>query len=271
MVDELASRRRATRPNGAYLTEEESRAQTGPKDKEGKEKAPPLWRWFSSQTAHSIPERAAAAKHVRDRWNLAYQRFSLIDRALAKEDSEFLVGFRELLDEYRLVFGIDDNDDDFARQTGVGGPMLPVSIERCEKCSREAIPGTGQCARHGGQWITEKDMADISRRNTEKILALTTNALRTMEDLMDNAKSEQVRSQTAMAILDRAGFGARINVNHSGSIGIESIDEASAQIEERLASLAINIQKKAELEASLLPPDSVTGEIIDAEIVEAEG
>lgn len=194
-------------------------------------------------------------------------RFSAIDRALAKEDSEFLVGFRELLDEYRVVFDIADSDDDFARQTGVGGPMLPVSIERCEKCGRQAIPGTGQCARHGGQWISEKDMADISHRLRERILVMSESALRVLQDLMDNAKSEQVRSQTAAIILDRAGLGAHVNINHSGQITVADSDEAMVAIQDRLNSLAINIHKRAELEAALSTDVDGLGDIVDAEVV----
>lgn len=276
MVDDLAVRR-ASRPNGALLNEEESRAVngdstgegTGHKTKDGKEKPPPLWRWFSAQHAHSIPERAAAALHCRDRWNLAYMRFSAIDRALAKEDSEYLNGFRELMDEYRLIFGIEDGDDDFARQTGVGGKMLPVSVEKCERCKREALPGTGLCARHGGQWISEKDMADMSRLLRERALTMSMGALRVLQDLMDNAKSEQVRSQTAIAILDRVGLGAHVNVNHSGNVTIESSDEAMDAIQSRLDQLAFNIQQKAELEARIDQSTALDGlgDIVDAELV----
>lgn len=264
MADELAARRQS-RPSGSYLNEDESRSQ-GPKNKDGSEKAPPLWRWFSAQAAHSIPERAAAAKHVRERFNLAFSYFSKIDRALAEEDSEHLIGFRELLDEYRVLFNIADDDDEFARQTGVGGKMLPVGIERCERCKRESIPGTGLCARHGGQWISEKDVADISRRNHERILVLSGQALRALEDLLDNAKSEQVRMQTAMVILDRAGFGAHVNINHSGSVTVESRDEATTILQTRLATLAANVAERAELEARLAEADGL-GDIVEAEVV----
>lgn len=261
MTDELA-KRRTERPNGSLLTEKESRAayvKGGPM---------PLWQWFSGQTAHSVTIRAEAAKHVSGRFNLAYTRFSHIDRALTKEDSEHLIGFRELLDEYRALFNIEDDDSEFARQTGVGGKMLPFAPEVCENCHRPAIPGTGRCQRHGGQWVSEKDMADMSRILRERVLQMSMSALRVLQDLMDNAKSEQVRSQAAAMILDRAGIGAHVNVNHSGLVTIESSDEAMVSIHNRLSALALNLEQRAELEARISTPVDGLGDIIDAEVVE---
>lgn len=263
MADELSVRRAAHPSAGdGQLTEKESRS--------AKRDQLPLWQWFSAQSAHSVPARAAAAKHVKDRFNLAYIPFSRIDRALANEDSEHLVGFRELMDEYRDIFNIVDTDGEFARQTGVSGKMLPFAPEICDSCRRAAVPGTGKCERHGGQWISEKDMADMSRILRERVLVQAMSALRVTQDLMDNAKSEQVRSQVAMMILDRAGLGAHVNVNHSGDINITSSDEARDAIEKRLNVLALNIQKKAELEASLSTSMDGLGGIIDAEVVEVE-
>lgn len=272
--DELAAKR-GDRISGAphpSLTDFDP----APKEPTGtKERRPPLWRWFSAQTAHSIPGRATAAKHVKDRFNIAFVTFSKIDRALAKEDSEHLVAFRELLDEYRALYDIIDDDDNFARETGVGGKMLPYAVEVCGKCHREAIPGTGQCARHGGQWISEKDMADISRRLRERVLVMSESALRVLQDLMDNGKSEQVRSQAAAMVLDRAGFGVSSNVHHTGSISITDSDAATQAIQVRLETLAVNMAKKAELMAAA---EFSTGEhtgvdgladIVDAEVVEA--
>lgn len=263
MSDELAAKRRTARPNGIHLTEEESRASGRT------EVRPPLWRWFSVQTAHTVQHRAAAARHVKERFNLAYIRFSSVDRALAKEESEHLVGFRELMDEYRELFDIPADDDDFARQTGVGGKMVPFTIEMCEKCAREAIPGTGMCGRHGGQWISEKDQADISRRIHERLLIGAVKALQVLEDILDNERSGHVRVQAAAMLLDRAGIGAHINVNHSGSVTIQATDEATQAIEARLAMIALNIQQRAELEARQPTVVAGLGDIIDAEVVEA--
>lgn len=232
------------------------------------EKRTPLWRWFSSQSAHSMPARAAAARHVKDRFNIQYVPFHRIDRALAKEESEYLVGFRELLDEYRQVFMVPEDDDNFAREIGVGGKMLPFAVEICEQCSREALPGTGKCARHGAQWISEKDIADMSRRMKEKLLVSADSAIRTLQDLMDNAKSEQVRSQAAAMILDRAGLGAHTNVTHSGHVTIQTMDESMIEMRTRLDSLRVNLERRDELEAASQEA-TATGmeDIVDAEVV----
>lgn len=233
------------------------------------EKRTPLWRWFSAQTAHSMPARAQAAKHVKDRWNLQYIPFHRIDRALAKEESEHLVGFRELLDEYRLVFMVPEEDDNFAREIGVGGKMIPFAVEICEQCNREALPGTGKCARHGAQWISEKDIADMSRRMKERLLTSAESAIRTLQDLMDNAKSEQVRSQAAAMILDRAGLGAHTNVTHSGTVTIQTMDESMVEMRTRLDSLRVNLERRdAIANASSTPVDgAVDGDVVDAEVV----
>ena len=61
------------------------------------------------------------------------------------------------------------------------------------------------------------------------------------------------------------GKGASVNVNHSGTVTIQTMDEATTALEARLASLAMNMEKRAELEASLV--DGL-GDIIDAEVVD---
>lgn len=256
--DELAARRAL---GGAPLSEimYEDDHDTPAK----KERRTPLWRWFSVQIGHSDPARAAAAKHVRDRWNTAFISFAKIDRSLAKEDSPHLLGFRELLDEYRMLYGISDDDDNFARETGVGGKLLPFAPEKCEDCGREAIPGTGKCAKHGGQWISEKDRADISRRLHDRLLIMSESALQVLQDILDNEKSGHVRVQAAALVLDRAGFGANVNVTHSGTLAIDASDEAMDAIRGRLSQLALNLERRDELLSGM-------EDIVDAELVPAE-
>lgn len=233
------------------------------------EKRPPLWRWFSSQVAHSDPARAAAAREVRERWDLPTKRFSAIDRALASEDSAHLVPFRLLLDEYRTVFGVDDGDEDFARETGMAGLLVPFGPELCESCTRDAVPGTGKCARHGGQWISPKDAADISRRIHDRLLTLSESALRVLQDLMDNGRSEQVRMMAATSILDRAGVGPHMNVNHSGEITVTDTDAAAIELRGRLERLAANaVEKRQLIDASIGNQDDAEEGVTEAEVVE---
>lgn len=258
--DELAARR--DKPDAAPSPS----ARSGKPTNGGgtRERRLPLWRWFSQQTAHSDSARAAAAKHVRERWDLPTKKFSAIDRALAAEDSEYLVAFRQLLDEYRIAYEIAPEDDDFARETGVGGPLLPFAPEMCQHCSREAVPGTGACARHGGQWISPKDAQDLSRRIHDRVLTMSEAALRVLQELMDNGRSEQVRMMAATAILDRAGVGPHMNVNHSGEVTINDAEKAAIEVRARLDRLALNVAERDAAVAAAMAGDNV----IDAEIVE---
>lgn len=257
MADDEVAKRRAR----SAATPSPSARGRKPPPKAGSEKRPPLWRWFSSQVAHSDPARAAAARHVRERWDIAVKPFRVIDRSLAAEESPHLLAFRLLLDEYRTAYDIGA-DDDFAREVGTDGLLVPFAPEICQSCNREAIPGTGACGRHGGQWITPKDMADISRRIHDKLVTMSETALRVLQDLMDNGRSEQVRMMAATSILDRAGIGPHMNVNHSGSVEVTDMDAAAIELRGRLDRLAGNIVDKAAI------ADQIAGIVVDAEVVE---
>lgn len=253
-TDEVANRRKARVTSVSVDFTDESGQQS-------KEKRPPLWRWLSSQTAHTDPARAEAARHVKDRWALASTNPGKIDRSLAAEDSVYLLGFRALLDEYRMLFAIPEDDDSFSREVGTSGALVPFAPELC-KCGRGALPGTGACERHGGQWITPQDLADVSRRLHDRLVSLGEAAVRTYQDLLDNARSEMVRLQTANAVLDRIGVGPHLNINHTGEITVSAAEMAASELAARLDQLSANALERQQLAASAL------GDVIDAEEVE---
>lgn len=235
------------------------------KQKAGEEVNPPLWRWFSAQSAHSDQARREAAVHVKGRWDLPHKPFGLIYRALAAEDSVHLNPFLQLLEEYRVAYNISEDDDEFARNVGTAGMLIPSYIEVCEECNRDAIPGTGKCGRHGGAWISQKDAADLSRRIHDRLLTASERAVRVLEDLMDNGRSEIVRSTAAAQVLDRAGIGPHMNVNHTGEITITSSDQAAEDLRVRLDRLRQNVlerEQQAALEAA-----AAQGDILDAVVV----
>lgn len=264
---DIASKRR--KAEAAPAPSSSSTRKGSSEDGERKEKRPPLWRWFSTQVAHSDSARAKAARAVRERWDLPTVRFSKIERALASEDSEHLVPFRMLLDEYRITFGIGDDDEDFARETGMAGLLVPFGPELCDQCTRDAVPGTGKCARHGGQWLSPQDMQSISHRLHDRLLAMSEGALRVLQDLMDNGRSEQVRMMAATTVLDRAGIGPHMNVHHSGQVNVTGMDEAAAALRDRLDRLALNAREKtAILEAARRDAEDVEDAEIVSEVVE---
>lgn len=228
------------------------------------EDTPQLNAWLAAQIHHSDPVCAATARAARERWDLNFTIAAKIERTWAAEDSEHLLAFRRLLDEYREVYQLDERSlRSFLLQTSAHATLMPVSIEYCTKCNkREAIPGTGLCARDGGQWLTDEDRINISGQVSDRLLELQMNAVRTLQDLMDNAGSEMVRMQAAIAILDRSGKGAELNVRHS--IDVEAQDRASAVLSERLARIEANRQTP---ERMLSVDDPDNGTIVEAEIV----
>lgn len=267
--DEVAAARRkaqAASPSSEVATTRRGASKTRSKD----EKPPPLWRWFSTQIAHTDPAKAEAARVVRERWDLPSKTFRSIDRALASEDSGYLIAFRQLLDEYRVTFEIGLDDDAYARETGMGGLLIPFAPETCESCTREAIPGTGKCGRHGGAYLSPKDAADLSRRIHDRILTMSEAALRVLQDLMDNGRSEQVRMMAATSVLDRAGIGPHMNINHTGEIEISASDTAAAELRVRLERIAKNIQEQAEFAARASIENTVDAEVVAESEVVAE-
>lgn len=259
----MAARRKAAPSSESVNNRRGSKTKTSEKT----EKPPPLWRWFSTQVAHTDPAKAEAARVIRDRWDLPSKTFRSIDRALASEDSEHLTAFRQLLDEYRVTYAIATDDDAYARETGMGGLLIPFAPEKCEQCKREAIPGTGKCGRHGGAYLSPKDAADLSRRLHDRILTMSEAALRVLQDLMDNGRSEQVRMMAATSVLDRAGIGPHMNVNHTGEIAISDADAAASALRVRLDRLALNINGQAEF-AARAAIGSAVEEPVDAEVVD---
>lgn len=227
------------------------------------EETPQLNAWLAAQIHHSDTACAAAARAARERWDLNFTIAAKIERTWAAEDSEHLLALRRLLDEYREVYQLDERSlRSFILQTSAHATLMPVGIEYCTKCNkREAIPGTGLCARDGGQWLTDEDRINISGQVSDRLLELQMNAVRTLQDLMDNAGSEMVRMQSAIAILDRSGKGAELNVRHSIDRAAE--EQASKLLEERLTKLIGSDFTSVERSAL----DATDSGIVDAEVV----
>lgn len=230
--------------------------------------APPFWSWMGSQHLNVDPVRAEAAKHIRDRWayNSWYDHAKVL-RALQREDSEYLIGARLLADDYVEQFPMLDSETRIAA-VGSSGTLYPFQPENCNHentkgltCGREAIPGTGRCARHGGQWITDKDRIELSKYLQIRMEESAARAIRVIEDLMDNARSEKVRLDAAVAVLDRSGMGT------TSTLRIESdVTSPVVEIRERLEKLGNRVRDQIEHDArSALPP--ATGETVIGEVI----
>lgn len=179
------------------------------------EEVPPVWEWLAGQHNNTDPVRAAAVRHVGERWQFGpWYNHRKVLSTLQAEDSEHLHGIRLLTQDFVDFFSIEPTDQVREHGLGVVSPLVPVGREQCghqyrsgKRCGRDAVPGAGLCGNHGGSWINENERAEIVEKVSAKMVDIADRAVATLADLMDNAKSEKVRGDAAIAILDRVGVG----------------------------------------------------------------
>lgn len=210
--------------------------------------------WLAQQTSNLDPDRAAAAKYVVDRWPVAYVNADKILRSLIAEESEFVIGFRLLIEEYVDFYDIDSSKQlDVLRMVA---PGVEILRERCSECKREAVPGTGKCSRHGIGLMSEQERTDLVNRISERLLLASDRALRVMFDLMDNAKSEKVRGDMALALMDRIGAGptSKVELDITGRA-----EDAAEQVRARLIRLHA-VEEARDEDADVVPGETVKSE-----------
>lgn len=201
----------------------------------------PLVAWLAQQHANSDPTRAEAARYVGERWGFTngYHHIHVL-RALAAEEDPHLHGLRLLTEDYAELFGLEP-DEQF-ENVGVISPLVPVARERCghmlksgKQCGRDAVPGAGLCGYHGGSWINETERAEMVSKVSERLVDLSLRSVAVLADLMDNARSEKVRHDAAVAIIDRIGLSPVQKVE----LGITSgAEEAADEVRGRLLRIA---------------------------------
>lgn len=244
---------------------------------------PSMGEWMAQQVFNIDPVRRAAAAEIQTRWGFGrdYSHARAI-RILTRENSESLVGAKLLADDFVTQFGL--TGDKITAISGVAGHWFPTAVEYCSHmqgsraCTREAIPGTGLCARHGGQWMTEQDREHLSREIFERLNGLTSMALRVIEDLLDHGRSEKVRLDAAIAVLDRTGMGpsATLHVESDGHAASDMITDrlnrlaaaAAAQTDEDIIDAELVDDGSEQL--ALIPADQFEPEPAPAPAPEAE-
>ena len=221
------------------------------------EKKPPIPNrigdWLTAQSNNLDPDRRSASTHIMSRLDVSHPWFSFARtlRTLEREDSPFLIGARGLASDYIEQFG-----QAVVPEVGSAGPFTPYEVVICRECKRQAVPGADRCGYHGGQYLSAEDAKNISRHIAARIMEGTSKAVRVLEELMDEGRSEMVRLQAATAILDRAGVGPQSKLEISvTSAGDEAAEVLRARIEQARASIA----KAGEIEAA---------NIVDAEVIE---
>lgn len=233
---------------------------------------PPVWEWMAGQHLNSDPECAEAARHVSGRWGFSpYYNHARALRTLQSENSEHLNGLRRLTEQYADQFGIEPSKQ--IKTYGAITPLIPLHREQCSHdtspgrhCTRDAVPGTGLCGNHGGQWITDAERLEIVRQISGRLVDISERAVSTLADLMDNAKSEMVRMQSAVSILDRIGLSPvqQIELNVTNQA-----EEAAAQVLENLTRIGEQLENRRRVESQILARED-DGEAIEAEFVESD-
>jgi hypothetical protein len=210
-------------------------------------------------------QRAEAAKHIATRWSFnEFYRHERVVRVLRREDSPHLVGAKLLADDYATQFGLTAVD-----RIGVGGlasPFYPEAPKLCTEpgCFRQPPAGSELCHRHGAQTMSTADREMVSRMVADHLLGLSERAVGVIEDLLDHGRSEKVRLDAAVAVLDRVGVGPTSTLR-LGAADVEDDGRPSpAQvIAERLDRL--NSAAMVQLEASARGLS--VEEIFEAELV----
>lgn len=188
--------------------------------------------WLAQQTSNLDPDRAEAAKYVVERWPVTMTSADRTLRTLIAEDSEHVSGFRLLIEEYVDYFGLDPSKQiDVLRMVA---PGVEVPREKCTECKREAVAGTGKCQRHGVGLMSEQERQLLVARVSERLVLASDRAVRVMLDLMDNARSEKVRGDMALALFDRIGAGPTTKIELNVS---KSAEEAAEEVRGRLFKL----------------------------------
>lgn len=203
---------------------------------------PPLWEWLAQQHNNTDPIRAEAARYLGERWQFGvWYNHRKVLSSLQAEESEHLHGVRLLTQDFAELFDLSPDEQLTDQQMGTVAPLVPVGREQCShefkggrKCRRDAVPGAGVCGKHGGSWVTETERAEMAAKISEKLVDLGDRAVATMAYLMDNAKSEKVRGDMAVELLNKIGAGPVTKMELSVTPAAE---DAAREVKGRLIAL----------------------------------
>lgn len=236
---------------------------------------PPVWEWMAQQHNNTDPERAEAARYVSERWQYGpwYSHRKVLS-TLTAEKNEHLHGFQLLTQDFVELFDIGVKDQLGEHRLGVVSPLVPVGREQCthtyrsgKQCKRDSVPGAGLCGDHGGSWISEAERALIVERVSARLVDISERAVATMADLMDNARSEKVRGDMAIAILDRIGVGPitkmELDITNNAEDAATRVRDRMEQIRERRAEMERREAERLALAAAEAAEDIVDGDVVE--------
>lgn len=233
-----------------------------------KPKIPAFWAWMAEQHTNLDPQRAAAATFIATRWSFnEFYNHSRVVRTLRREDSEHLVGAQLLAEDYANFYGLTAVDR--IGVSGLASPLFPEAPRTCteEGCYRQPPAGSDLCNRHGAHLLSGADRERIAEAVADRLIGLSERAVGVLEDLLDHGRSEKVRFDAAVAVLDRVGVGPtstlRIDPGEPEGDGRPTPAQVIAERLDRLSDAALT-----QLEASArgLEPEEI--EILDAQLVD---
>jgi hypothetical protein len=137
---------------------------------------------------------------------------------------------------------------------------------RCQLWSGGRGADDGLCRVHLGS-LRNKPTDSVERARS-RLTQATPTAVDVLEQLMDSAESEPVKLKAATEILDRAGIRAGIDINTDITLDVRPAASIIAERLQRLASNAIEAQRR--FEDSQAPETVIVEEeqTVDAEVVE---
>lgn len=236
-------------PSGRSQLSHQEAKPPGPPPPPDENGAPPFWYWLLLQRASDDLDVAPAAVYIAERWPVGpgYVHARVL-RTLRREQSEYYEAACRLADDYCTFAGI--SLDTHLEVRGSVHPLRPAGFEPCEyvytegkACKKAAVPFTGRCAKHGGQWINPEDYENISRTVRDRVIELSFHAVAKIEELMDTARSEKVRLEAAQTVLrmtghDPANGGSQVNITAPVAVQINTGPSPVDLVLERLESLS---------------------------------
>lgn len=149
----------------------------------------------------------------------------------------------------------------------------PLPVVRCtvikkdgERCKKWSLRGLSVCVKHGGYLpLPREHAAAVIQAARMRLIDDTDMAVDTLEALMEPGTAEGIRLKAATETLDRAGIRGGFEVD----VAVEEVQNPAQMLAERLVLLRERGQRA--LAASLDPETTISGQVIDPNVSEAQG
>lgn len=245
-------------------------------DSVGTDKVPPFERWLLAQRHNPDPELAAAATYIAGEFALGpWYRHDRVVRQLQAESSPYHRGALRLYDRWMEKYP-NARPEDAVTTGALPDRTLPVEVDVDEvmplcdtkDCTRPSFP-SGKCWFHGGAdaYLSDEERNRIAAHVADRITHGNERAMSVLLEILNNGKSEKVRADIAIKMLE---FGGHAAVQTLRIVNDEDANSPARIVMERLNQLAaghgdpLAIDNPDIVQLSLVPDV----EILDAELVD---